>query len=62
VPARRGRGLGRAALEAVESAARELGVRALHLEVERENASAQALYRDRGFRDNDRRLMTKRLA
>jgi len=62
VPARRGRGLGRAALEAVEAAARELGVRALHLEVERENASAQALYRDRGFRDNDRRLMTKRLA
>jgi GNAT superfamily N-acetyltransferase len=62
VPARRGRGLGRAALEAVEAAARELGVRALHLEVERENASAGALYRDRGFRDNDRRLMTKMLA
>jgi ribosomal protein S18 acetylase RimI-like enzyme len=62
VPAQRGRGLGRAALEAVEAAARELGVRALHLEVERENASAQTLYRRRGFRDNDRRLMTKRLA
>ena len=62
VPARRGRGFGQQALEAVEAAARELGVRALHLEVERENASAQALYLRRGFRDTDRRLMTKRLA
>jgi ribosomal protein S18 acetylase RimI-like enzyme len=60
-PAQRGRGLGRAALEAVEAAARELGVRALHLEVERGNSAAQALYRRRGFRDNDRRLLTKRL-
>jgi ribosomal protein S18 acetylase RimI-like enzyme len=62
VPARRGRGFGQQTLEAVEAAARELGVRALHLEVERENASAQALYRRRGFRDTDRRLMTKMLA
>jgi len=61
-PAQRGRGLGRSALEAVEAAARELGVRALHLEVERENATAQELYRRRGFRDNDRRLLTKMLA
>jgi ribosomal protein S18 acetylase RimI-like enzyme len=58
-PARRGRGLGRTVLEQVESAARELGVRALHLEVERENAAAQALYRRRGFRDTERLLMTK---
>jgi ribosomal protein S18 acetylase RimI-like enzyme len=36
-------------------------VRALHLEVERTNASAEALYRRRGFRDNDRRLLTKLL-
>jgi ribosomal protein S18 acetylase RimI-like enzyme len=61
VPAQRGRGLGRAALERVEAAARELGVRALHLEVERENESARELYRRRGFRDNDRLLMTKML-
>ena len=60
-PAQRGRGLGRAALDAAEAAARELGVRALHLEVERTNASAEALYRRRGFRDNDRQLLTKLL-
>jgi ribosomal protein S18 acetylase RimI-like enzyme len=60
-PAWRGRGLGGAALESVEATARSLGVRALHLEVERSNAAGQALYRRRGFRDNDRRLLTKLL-
>jgi ribosomal protein S18 acetylase RimI-like enzyme len=58
-PAQRGRGLGRTLLEQVEAAARELGVRALHLEVERTNTAAQALYRRRGFRDTERLLMTK---
>jgi len=61
-PACRGAGLGTRVLEAVEPACRALGVRALHLEVERENEAAQALYRRRGFRDNDRRLLSKRLA
>lgn len=57
----RGRGLGRQALEWLEQAARALGVRALHLEVERGNPRAQALYRRYGFRDNDRQLLSKRL-
>ena len=61
-PLHRGRGLGGAALAAVEAAARELGVRALHLEVERGNLPAQELYRRRGFAENERRLLTKRLA
>ena len=60
-PLHRGRGRGGAALAAVEAAARELGVRSLHLEVERGNVRAQELYRRRGFADNERRLMTKRL-
>jgi len=60
-PEYRGRGLGGAALAAVEAAARELGVRALHLEVERGNRPAQELYRRRGFRDNDRQILTRRL-
>jgi ribosomal protein S18 acetylase RimI-like enzyme len=38
-----------------------MGVRALHLEVERDNAAGQALYRRRGFRDGGRVLLTKRL-
>lgn len=57
--AHRGRGLGRRAISFVEEACRALGVRALHLEVERENAAAQALYRKCGFADHDRYLLTK---
>ena len=59
-PSHRGRGLGRRALEAIDEACRELGVRALHLEVEKDNLPAAELYRQRGFEDHDRRLMTRR--
>jgi ribosomal protein S18 acetylase RimI-like enzyme len=59
-PRYRGRGLGRAALEAVEATCMELEVRALHLVVERYKTRAQALYRRAGFVDHDRYLMTKR--
>jgi diamine N-acetyltransferase len=55
----RGRGIGRRALEFLEEQCRQLGVRALHLEVERENKNAQAVYRGSGFTDHDRYLMTK---
>lgn len=60
-PAARGRGLGTALMDTVEREARALGVRALHLEVGRDNARAKGLYAARGFRDNDRQLLTKRL-
>lgn len=59
-PSHRGRGLGRRALEVIDEACRELGVRALHLEVEKENVPAEELYRQRGFEDHNRRLMTRR--
>ena len=55
----RGRGLGTRALHFAEGACRELGVRALHLEVERANTAAQGVYRRAGFRDHDRHLLTK---
>jgi GNAT superfamily N-acetyltransferase len=55
----RGRGLGRRALRVAEEACRELGVRALHLEVDRANATAHELYRRSGFTEHDRHLMTK---
>jgi ribosomal protein S18 acetylase RimI-like enzyme len=42
--------------------ATELGVRALHLEVGRDNVPAQELYRRVGFVDTDRRLLTLKLA
>lgn len=58
----RGRGLGRAALRALVDEARALGVRALHLEVEADNASAQALYRSESFAGSERRLLSRRLS
>ena len=60
LPSHRGRGLGRRALEVLDEACGELGVHALHLEVEKDNFPAAELYRKRGFEDHDRRLMTRR--
>lgn len=57
----RGKGIGTVALAFAEEACRAFGVRALHLEVERENTNAHALYRKVGFVDHDRYLMTKLL-
>jgi GNAT superfamily N-acetyltransferase len=59
-PSHRGRGLGRRALDVMGEACRELGVRALHLEVEKDNSPATELYRRWGFEDHDRRMMTRR--
>lgn len=57
----RGLGIGARALQLVEEVCRRRGVRALHLEVGRTNAGAQALYRKAGFASHDRLLMSKRL-
>lgn len=61
VPAARGRGVGRIALALIERIAAEHGVRTLHLEVERTNTQAEGLYRRLGYRETDRRLMSKKL-
>lgn len=58
----RGRGVGAAATRYAEGLCRERGVRALHLEVERENTRAQSVYRRAGFVDHDRYLLTKWLS
>jgi diamine N-acetyltransferase len=60
-PDHRGRGLGARALVVLEEACRELGVSALHLEVERRKTDTQRLYRRSGYEDHDRYLMTKRI-
>ncbi|MEW6127861.1 MAG: GNAT family N-acetyltransferase [Acidobacteriota bacterium] len=57
----RGQGIGKTAMRFLEERCREYGVQALHLEVERENIAAQKLYKQFGFQDHDRYLMTKRL-
>ncbi len=57
----RGQGLGSRALEIAADLCRAHGVRALHLEVERRNPRAQAIYRKAGFVDREYYLMTRRL-
>lgn len=55
----RGQGIGTQTLHFVEDACRALGIRALHLEVSRDNTPARRVYRAFGFEDHDRYLMTK---
>ena len=61
-PQYRRHGIGRRAVQFVEERARELGVQALHLEVDPGNDPALELYRRTGYEDHQRRLMTKLLA
>jgi ribosomal protein S18 acetylase RimI-like enzyme len=58
-PAFRRRGFGTQAVAFLEEKAREMGVNAIHLEVDHGNDSALELYRRAGYRDHDRFLMTK---
>jgi diamine N-acetyltransferase len=55
----REKGIGTAALTFAEEQCRVLGVRALHFEVERANTNAYGVYRNFGFVDQDRFMMTK---
>jgi ribosomal protein S18 acetylase RimI-like enzyme len=59
LPAYRRRGFGRRAMAFVEQQAREMGVQAMHLEVDRGNDAALELYRRTGYQDHHRFLMTK---
>jgi GNAT superfamily N-acetyltransferase len=59
--AHRGKGIGAHAMKILEDACRELGVHALHLEVERHKPAALGLYRKCGFEDHERYVMTKRI-
>jgi GNAT superfamily N-acetyltransferase len=60
-PAWRNVGVGTAALAEVRTMVTGLGVRAMSVEVGRENAVAQSVYRRTGFVGVDRLLMTLRL-
>jgi ribosomal protein S18 acetylase RimI-like enzyme len=57
----RGEGLGRLAMETLLEESRRLKIRALHLEVDRDNDVAQRLYQEFGFVDHGRQLMTAAL-
>jgi ribosomal protein S18 acetylase RimI-like enzyme len=58
----RGQGIGKRALRFLTEICAAEGVGALHLEVERSNTPAQAVYRKFGFKDHDRYLMTRYVA
>lgn len=59
IPEMRGRGCGAQALRIAEEHCRREGIGALHLEVERENPRARALYERNGYKAHDRHLMTR---
>ena len=59
LPAWRDQGVGGLILDAMESACREQGIAALHLEVDHDNPDGMRLYQRRGFVDHHRHLMTK---
>jgi GNAT superfamily N-acetyltransferase len=61
-PASRNAGAGTAALAEARLFCARLGVRAMFVEVGRENAVAQSVYRRTGFVMTDRQLMALRLA
>ena len=61
-PALRNRGVGRALVGQARALCEALGVRAMYLEVARNNAPAQAIYRAVGFDSTDRQLLTLALA
>ncbi|ALF54114.1 acetyltransferase [Nostoc piscinale CENA21] len=60
-PAYQGQGIGKQTIKFLEEVCISLNIQALHLEVERENTSAQNFYHRVGFKDSDRYLMTKKL-
>lgn len=61
VPAARGQGLATHALQHLSEALAELGLCAVHLEVDQHNAAAQRLYSALGYRKRDRYFLMTRL-
>lgn len=59
IPSERGKGIGTKALDFLRDRCIVLQVKALHLEVERENTRAQSIYRKAGFTSHERILMTQ---
>ena len=57
----RGAGLGRSAMVEVIGIAEDLGIHAIHLEVDRQNRRAQQLYRSTGFEARERYFLMTRL-
>ncbi len=61
LPSDRGQGIGSKVINLVEQKCIELNLKAIHLESERTNNRATALYLKLGYVDYNRRLLTKKL-
>lgn len=59
LPEFRKQGIGAKTIEFVAQQAKEMGVKAIHLEVELHNEAGRALYRNFDFQDHSRILMTR---
>jgi ribosomal protein S18 acetylase RimI-like enzyme len=59
LPEFQGKGIGKLAVDFVIDEARKEGVKALHLEAEHNNERGLHLYRQKGFKDHNRFLLTK---
>jgi len=59
LPAHRGGGIGKRALDEVEALCIAEGMRCVRLEVSDDNDAARGIYQRRGYRMHPRRLMTK---
>lgn len=57
----RGKGIGKITMDFIESESKKLEVKALHLEVEPHNENANRLYMNKGYRSNNRKLLTKKI-
>jgi Acetyltransferases len=57
----RKQGIGKKAINLAVQTCRQMGIEALHLEVEHNNTNAQSVYRRLGLKDHSRYLMTKRI-
>lgn len=60
-PEFRGKGIGNQAIDFVISEAKRLGIKVLHLEAEKHNEQALRLYRNKGFKDHNRFLLSNYL-
>ncbi|BFP43491.1 hypothetical protein FGF1_43360 [Flavobacteriaceae bacterium GF1] len=57
----RSKGIGKLAMDFVESESKKLNINAVHLEVEPHNSNANQLYRSKGYQPNGRTLLTKQI-
>ena len=57
----RRKGIGRLSMDFIQNEAPKFGVKVIHLEVERHNNRGMKLYKENGFKDNGRVLMSKKL-